>query len=311
MRVSLRSVNNMVAIAVFTAIAGTLTGCSRSYDTTQVDASGAAERQAVPTTSIIMETIPPSTVAHLEPLATAPSDLQETLTRLVSGFAENPDLVSAVKTVNDGDLASIAAMLDVDLGDLSSLGLSVADIASLGDTVLASLAEEVQGIDGAGLLSLLGDLGTGAAGTPATLDPTTLIGLLARSVSVDVDVTRIAQSAIPQLIGALLTGLQGAQLIVTPEIVVQLDDVLAKLDPNALDDFTVTADNAPFIALVTSVILGNNPLLQRGITENPDLSPELRQLLKDLQKLNEELGEATSSSIYEALLKGFVPDLTP
>lgn len=308
MRVSLRPVNNVVAVAVLTAMAGGLVGCSQSYDTTSVEASGGADRQAAPTTAVIMETIPPSTVPQLQPLATAPSDLQSTLTQLVSGFAENPDLVNAVNALNDGDMASIASMFDIDLGALSSLGLSVGDIGSLGNSVMASLAESVGDVGDSGLLTLLGELNSGSgAAAEASLDPMTLVGLLAKSVNVDIDVTRIAQSAIPQVIGALLSAVQGAQLIVTPEFVIQLDGVLHNIDPNGFNNFQVTIDNAPFIALVTSVILANNPVLQQGITENPFLDPELRSLLKQLEQLNAQLGSNTSASIYETLFKLLFP----
>lgn len=303
MRTSLRPMNKVLAISLLTALTAATVGCSRSYDTTQVEASGGTRTEAAPTTSIIVETIPPSTAPRLEPLAATTTDLQDTLTQLVAGFAEDPDLVAAVRALNDGDLASIAAMFDIDLGALSSLGLSTGDIGALGETVLADLAT---GAGGAGLAALLG--GLGGAGGSAPLDPMTLIGLLAQSLNIDIDVTRIAQSAIPQLIGALFSGLQGAQLIVTPEIVLQLDDMLERIDPHAFDDFIVTADNAPFIALLTSVVLANNPLLQQGITDNPDLSPQLRELLKELEKLNAELGETTSESLYEALLRGLFQD---
>lgn len=300
MRTSMRPMNTVTTVAVAAAMVAGVAGCSRSYDTTQVDAVGQSNRQAAPTTSIILETIPPSTVMELQPLRASTSDLQGTLTQLISGFANDPDLVAAVKALNDGDLASIAALLDIDLGALSSLGLSVGDIASLGDSVLG---------DRAGLLALLGGL-TGGGGPGGALDPATLIGILANSLKFnEIDLNGLAEAAVPQLITALFGALQGAQLVFTPEILIQLDDMLERIDPNAFDEFIVDEANAPLVALITSVILGNSPLLQQGVANNPNLDPGLRKLLKELEAINDELGETTSSNLFELWLKGLFPDL--
>lgn len=305
MRASMRTLNTVMTIVVSTAMIAGVAGCSRSYDTTQVDAVGVNSRQAAPTTSIIVETIPPSTVAELQPLqATSPTpsipDLQGTLTELVATFANDPDLVAAVQALDRGDLASLAAMLDIDLTELSSLGLSTVDIASIGRSVVG---------DRANILSLLGGLAGGGTDR-AALDVTALIGILARSLRfTEIDLNALARGAIPQLIGALLTALSGAQLVITPEIVVQLDGMLEQIDPNAFEGFVVDELNAPIVALITSVILANSPLIQQGVANNPKVDPDLTQLLKQLEELNNELGNKTSSEIFETLMKVLFPDL--
>lgn len=291
MRISPRPMNNVLTILAAAAVIGSLAGCSRSYDTTQVDATGDSKTEPAPASSVVVETVPPTTVLELTPLVAAPSEVQSTLNTLAAEFAQNPDLVAGVKALQNGDMAAIAALLGVDLTSLSSLGMSNLDIAALGDSVLGSNPQ------------ILGLLKSGG-----TLDATALITLLTRTLNVSsLDVNGIAKAAVPQLIASLFATLGKIDVSLSPQIAVQLNSALDELDPDGLNDFQVTADNAPLVALITSVILANNPLFQSTILNNPNVSPELRELLKELESVNAELGESTSADLYNLFWQALFP----
>lgn len=277
-----KRITTTVAIAVTLGMAATVSGCSRSYDTTQVDAVGQGQtRRAASTTSIVTETVPPSTTMALEPMASYPDlssvDVQGTLSQLVAGFAADPTLVSAVDALGSNDLVSVAKLFGIDLDALAALGLSARDISALGAS--------------AGAL----------AGRGSTLDPAALIGVLVSSLNVG----GIANSAINRLIGALLQVLSGAQLVISPDVTVYLSDMLGDLDLKGLGDIIVTPENTPLIALITSVVLANNPILFQGIIENANLDPSLAALLKSLTDLNSQLGQQSAATLLQALRKIF------
>ncbi len=284
-----RRIHTAVSIAVVGAMAAGIAGCSKSSGTTQLKTVDAKEQSAASTTSIVVETVPTTTTIDFESTSqgAAPvANLQSTLSQLVSGFAADPQLLSAVKAISDGDLAAIAKLFNIDLSAISQLGMTVSQIGSLGDSVAEAAP------------TLIGQLVAGAGGgSGGPIDAGTLIGLLAGSV----DINGIAQGAIAQLVQLLSDSLAKTELKISPEVTIYLDQILKEIDPNGLGEISANPYNASFIALITSVILSANPLLTEQLLDNPLLDPKLKNLLSDLGELNASLGETASSAILAAL----------
>lgn len=282
-----------LSAAVVMSLVATLTSCSKSYDTTQLKTVDAKERSSASTTSIVVETIPTTTIATIDPgqsVAASPVGIQSTLSQLVSSFAANPQLISQIQGFASGDLASIAKLFGLDLSAVKDLGMTVSQIESLGQTVVNSAP--------ALLTQLLVGAGTGS------IDAGTLVGLLTGSV----DINGIAQGAVAALVQQLASTLIHTEIKISPEITIYLDQLLKEIDPNGLGEISADPTNASFIALITSVILGANPLLAQQLLENPLLDPKLKGLLDDLGSLNASLGETASAAILAAL-KALFPGL--
>ena len=54
------------------------------------------------------------------------------------------------------------------------------------------------------------------------------------------------------------------------------------------------------LALLTSVWLGSNPLFTQQLLANPALDPSLRELLTELQKVSDSIGETARTALLEA-----------
>lgn len=289
-----RQLTTTASAAVVVALLAGVTGCSRSYDTTQLSASDRKPKSAAPTTSIVVETVPTTTVPEVEPVQplAAATDVQATLSQLVSSFAIDPQLLSQVQMLGSGDLLAVAQLFGLDLNAIKQLGMSVSQIAALGQSVANSGP------------AVLGQLMAGAGVKAGPIDAGTLIGLLTGTV----DVNGLAQGAIASLVQLLSDTIAKTEIKISPEITIYLDQLLKEIDPNGLGQISADPANASFIALITSVILGANPLFAQQLLTNPLLDPKLKGLLEDLEALNASLGTTASAAILAAL-KAIFPDL--
>lgn len=271
------------AVLVSGAIVGS--ACSNVADTTQLSADEFPDNTAVPTTVMQTGELPTTTttttVATLQrAAATNPTDLTGTLGVLVSQFAANPALVTQLSTL---DLGGLAGLLGIDLASLQQLGLSIPDFQQLGLTVLGSSPE----------------LQASLAGGP--IDTATLVGLLSGSV----DLNAIAGGAVATLVQALIGSITGLKVVVSPQLTVELSDLLQELDPNGLGPVAANPANASLLALLTSAIISANPLFAQQLLSSPLLDPALASLLAQLQDLSASLGDAATVALLQALNQFF------
>jgi hypothetical protein len=218
-------------------------------------------------------------------LANAGTDPTAVLTSLLGQFAANPDLVAQLTQL---DAVGIANLLGVDLAALQQLGLTPDQIAALAQGVVAS-TPDVR----ADLLS----------GVP---DPAVLLGLLAGSL----DLGSLADGTIATLVQGLIGAVTGTRIVISPELSVDLGELLGDLDPETLGPIVANPSNASLLALLTSVWLGSNPLFTRQLLANPQLDPALRSLLSELQKVSDSIGETARTALLEALY-ALIPALDP
>ena len=274
------------AVLVSGAVLGT--ACSNIADTTQLSTDDVPGNTAVPTTAMQTAQLPTTTtttVPSLQNAAAGTTQLSSTLGTLVGQFAANPALVDQLDGV---DLAGLAGLVGLDLGSLQQLGLGVPDIQQLGLAVLSSSPE------------LLGQLAGGA------IDTETLIGLLTGSV----DLNAIAGGAVGALVQALIGSITGLKVVVSPELTIELSELLGEIDPNGLGPVAANPEYASLLALLTSAIINANPLLTQQLLESPLLDPNLAVLLVQLQNLSASLGDAAQTALLQALNQLF-PGLLP
>lgn len=277
------------SIAVLAAVAVTAGACSTAADTTAVDDVELSAEQAAPTSSIVRTeaAAAPSTtttVAAATP-ALASGDPAALLTSLLGQFAADPALVAQLGEL---DAVGIANLLGIDLSALQQLGLTPDQLTALAQGVVSS-TPAVQD-------QLLG-------GAP---DPAVLLGLLAGSL----DLASLADGTIAELVQSLLAAITGTRIVVSPELTVDLGELLGDLDPDTLGPIIANPSNASLLALLTSAWLGSNPLLARQLLANPQLDPGLRSLLEQLQTLSESIGETARTALLAALY-ALIPALDP
>jgi hypothetical protein len=278
----------LIAIATVAVIAVTAGACSTAVDTTAVDEVEVRTDQAAPTSTVVTRQATSSTtttVARSSQLANTPTDPTGVLTAVLGQIAADPQLVAQLSSL---DAAGIAELLGVDLSALQQLGLS--------PDQLAALAQGVVGSTPAVQDQLLG-------GAP---DPAVLLGLLAGSL----DVQSLADGTISTIVQGLLAAITGTRIVVSPELTVDLGELLGDLDPEALGPIAANPSNASLLALLTSAWLGSNPLLARQLLANPMLDPALRDLLEQLQDLSDSIGETARTVLLEALYE-LIPALDP
>lgn len=284
-----------VAVVVSVAIAGS--ACSRSSDTTQLSADGSGNRSTTSTTSAIRTQQTTTSTAPVAPVvntvAPRSMDLTSTLGTLVNQFAIDPSLLGQL---NGLDLSSLAGLIGVDLASIEQLGLAIPDIAQIGQAVAASPPDLLAGL-----------IASGGAGE---FDPTVLIGLLAGSVDIDT----LTSGAIGALVQALVASIADFKVVISPELTIELSEVLKSIDPEGLGSFAATPSNASLLALLTSAIIGSNPLLTEQLMDNPLLDPDLRNLLVQLQQLGATLGDTATIALLQALnnlIPGGIPGGLP
>jgi hypothetical protein len=278
-------------IAAVTALSLAAGACSRAENTTAVDGTSEVESVAAPTSTIVRATTPadepaePSGSGSTSPAGGTSTDPTAALISLVGQVASDPALAAQLGQL---DAVGIANLLGIDLSQLSQLGLTPDQIAALAESVVAGGAD------------LQGEL-TGAAP-----DPAVLLGLLVGSL----DVNSLADGTISTLVQGLLAAITGTRIVVSPELVVDLGELLGDIDPETIGPLVADPSNASLIALLTSAWLGSNPLLTRQLLANPALDPALRQVLEQLSDLSNSLGETARATLLEALYQLF-PNLDP
>jgi hypothetical protein len=274
-----------------TALALTAGACSETANTTAVGDRSADEAVAAPTSTIVRATTPveenddagsPETTA---PAGGAATDPTAALVALVGQVASDPTLAAQLGQL---DAVGIANLLGIDLSQLTQLGLTPDQIAALAQSVVSGGAD------------LQGEL----AGVAP--DPAVLLGLLVGSV----DVNSLADGTISTLVQGLLAAITGTRIVVSPELVLDLGELLGDIDPETIGPLVADPSNASLLALLTSAWLGSNPLLTRQLLANPALDPALRGVLEQLADLSSSLGDTARSALLEALYQIF-PNLDP
>ncbi len=287
-----RAVNTAALVTVAALLAATA-ACSTSNDTQQIAATKNPQNTVVPSTSIVVGTVPTTTTIPELELSSVPAT-QDTLSALLSQFAIDPALLSQISALAGGtpDLASIAQLLGIDLSAIENLGLTAQQIMSLGDTVVASpdvlqhqLAKATSGL---------------------AIDPAMLVGLLTSSLDMDT----LAQGAIGALIQAITKSLGEVSLEITPQLTIQLSELFEQIDPEGLGMFASDPANASLMALITSAVISANPLLAEQLLNNPLLDPALKGLLVQLQDLSTSLSDAAKVALFIAINELF-PGLIP
>jgi hypothetical protein len=276
------------ALAAATALAVLAGACSTSADTTAVDVESVDSDLAAPTSTIVRTepstTVTTTTVVRAATAATA-TDPTAVLTSLLAQVAADPALLAQLGQL---DAVGIANLTGIDLGALQQLGLTPDQLTSLAQGVVAS-APDVQA-----------DL---ASGVP---DPAVLLGLLAGSL----DAASLADGTIATIVQALIAAISGTRIVVSPEVSFDLGELLGDLDPEQLGPIVANPSNASLLALLTSVWLGSNPLFTQQLLANPALDPSLRELLTELQKVSDSIGETARTALLEALY-ALIPALDP
>lgn len=281
----LRAVTTVVAMGL---VAG---ACSQQSDFSVGESIEAPDDVAASTTSIVRRDVTTTTAAPTtsqvapDPAPTTGADPVSALAAIARGVALDPSLVAAL---SGADLNGIASLLALDPASLGGLGLDPAQIASFAGSVAAS-PPPVQD-----QLAL-----------PAP-DPAVLLGLLAGSV----DPGSIANGSAALVAQALASAIDAVALQVSPELTINLGEVLEEIDPNAFSQFSANQDNAALLALFTSAILEANPLLTQQLLANEALDPVLREILVQLQGLSNTLGDVALAALIDAVSRLF-PGLVP
>ncbi len=177
------------------------------------------------------------------------------------------------------DPAIIAGVLGIDLGAIQQLGLSLPELTQVGAAVAAQPPAQRQQL------------------AAAPIDPAVLVALLAGSG----DPAELGSGAIGALINGLLASLSDLRLTVSPELTVNLGELLGELDPDGLGPVVADEANAAVFALLLSAFIGANPVLTEQLLENPLLEPGLQVLLGQLRDLNASLGDAAREALLRAL----------
>lgn len=276
------------ALAAATALAVTAGACSTSADTTAVDVESVDADQAAPTSTIVRTpsstTTSTTTVVRAATAATS-TDPAAVLTSLLAQVAADPALLAQLGQL---DAVGIANLTGIDLGSLQLLGLTPDQITSLAQGVVASAPDVQQQL---------------ASGVP---DPAVLLGLLAGSL----DAASLADGTIATIVQALIGAISGTRITVSPEVSFDLGELLGDIDPEQLGPIVANPSNASLLALLTSAWLGSNPLFTQQLLANPQLDPSLRELLSELQKVSDSIGETARTALLEALY-ALIPALDP
>jgi hypothetical protein len=277
--------------AATVAVAVAASGCATSADTTAVDIDEVSSDQLAPTSTIVRtQDAPASSTTTTAPSARAaatgaPTDPTALLTSLLAQVAADPQLVAQLGQL---DAVGIANLLGVDLSALQQLGLTPDQLTALAQGVVAAPPQLQQ--------DLLG-------GVP---DPAALLALLAGSL----DAESLANGTIATIVQQLIGAIAGTRLVISPELSVDLGELLGDLDPEQLGPIVANPANASLLALLTSAWLGSNPLLTRQLLANPQLDPALRSLLTELSTVSDAIGESARNALLEALY-ALIPALDP
>lgn len=271
----------MIGVAILVVGALTAVSCSKTADTTAVESTPARTRHVAPTTTIVMAATTTTTSAPPTTAATVPADRTGALSAVVAAIAADPSVAAQLAQL---DQARIASTLSVDPALLQLLQLSPAQLSQLAQGIAAGQA----------------------AARAAESDPAALLALLMRSM----DAESLLNGTIATIVQSLLAAISGTDIVVSPEITVDMGEVLGDLDPDGMGPIVANPSNASLLALLTSAWLSENPLFAEQFLADPALDPGLRSLLVNLQSLTATIGETAQTALIDALRKLF-PALPP
>jgi|GEM_PF-1175097 len=266
--------------------------CSRTADTSQISTQNLPNNAALPTSTMLQAAAVTSSVPSVSPgLASAPNNAAPvtgppgTFATILSQISANPQLLSQISTL---DNTALAGLFSLNPASLQQLGLSGTQIGQVGQAVLSSPQ------------AVRDSLATGS------IDPATLIGLLLKSV----DLNGLATGAVGSLVQGLLSSIGGLKFVISPEVTVNLQELLDQFDSAGLTPIFANPGNAGILALLFSAVINSNPLLNEQLLNNPDLNPALRPILEQLANLGDSLGAAAQAALLEAI-KTLFPGLIP
>ncbi len=266
--------------------------CSRTADTSQISTQNLPNNAALPTSTMLQAAAVTSSVPSVSPgLASAPNNAAPvtgppgTFATILSQISANPQLLSQISTL---DNTALAGLFSLNPASLQQLGLSGTQIGQVGQAVLSSPQ------------AVRDSLATGS------IDPATLIGLLLKSV----DLNGLATGAVGSLVQGLLSSIGGLKFVISPEVTVNLQELLDQFDSAGLTPILANPGNAGILALLFSAVINSNPLLNEQLLNNPDLNPALRPILEQLANLGDSLGAAAQAALLEAI-KTLFPGLIP
>jgi len=266
--------------------------CSRTADTSQISTQNLPNNAALPTSTMLQAAAVTSSVPSVSRgLASAPNNAAPvtgppgTFATILSQISANPQLLSQISTL---DNTALAGLFSLNPASLQQLGLSGTQIGQVGQAVLSSPQ------------AVRDSLATGS------IDPATLIGLLLKSV----DLNGLATGAVGSLVQGLLSSIGGLKFVISPEVTVNLQELLDQFDSAGLTPILANPGNAGILALLFSAVINSNPLLNEQLLNNPDLNPALRPILEQLANLGDSLGAAAQAALLEAI-KTLFPGLIP
>ena len=271
--------------------------CSRTADTSQISTQNLPNNAALPTSTMLQAAAVTSSVPSVSPgLASAPNNAAPvtgppgTFATILSQISANPQLLSQISTLDNTalDNTALAGLFSLNPASLQQLGLSGTQIGQVGQAVLSSPQ------------AVRDSLATGS------IDPATLIGLLLKSV----DLNGLATGAVGSLVQGLLSSIGGLKFVISPEVTVNLQELLDQFDSAGLTPIFANPGNAGILALLFSAVINSNPLLNEQLLNNPDLNPALRPILEQLANLGDSLGAAAQAALLEAI-KTLFPGLIP
>jgi hypothetical protein len=280
------------ALLVATSLLGS--ACSTSEDFEQVDAIDYERNVAMPTTTIVVGTLPstaPPTTTDQLPGSPVPAGAEGPLAALVGQLVANPDLIGAIGQLNDPNPAVLAGLLGLDPSIIAQLGMTLAEIQGL--------AAVVAGIDPESLARAFGE------GLGRSID-TSAVNELARVAS-RVDGTAIAavDGLTRQVVGALATAVSQATRRADPAILAVLTALLDRLVP-ALGALATNPTNAAVLAVFGGATLRANPGASTQVATQFAGDPEMSMVISHLDELGRTLDPAQANA-----LAAIAPRMTP
>lgn len=252
-----------------------LNACSESSDFAQVDKAAYERNVAMPTTSIVVSTLPPSTTTTSQPDAgSPPATADAALMSIVGQFAADPGIIAAVGQLDALDAASLAPLLGLDPRTFEQLGLSLGQVQGLAALVA-----------GSGLAGIAGS----AAGAGAS-DAAPLRELVA--LATDLDARAIA--AVNGLSREVVTGVVGAVSDamdrVNPAVLALLAALLDHLDPTGLGALASSDQSTTsLLAVFAGAALRVNPALTPELHTRAAGDADLTLLVEQIDALGQTL----------------------
>lgn len=272
-----------VAVVVATCVAAG--ACTESNGTSEVTTGAAPAADRVPTTSIARSA--PTTSTTLAPRPTVArsasrDEMVELLATIANAVAAEPLLLDLIS--GDLELTEIAQLVGVDPELLALADLTPADIEALAAAVLAQNAAVIEQI---------------AATPPPSIDPGVLAGLLANIPDPNDVVAQITNQLAEELFSALPAD---EPFVLGPQLQGDLTAVLGRIDPDGLGQAVRDPEDAATVALLLSVVLGENRVLvDQLLAVGLPMRASERSLIRQLLELDASLSDVARQAVLRAL----------